>query len=695
MEFCDEIAYSIVVLQGMGNNPRIISLSSRKESAKRIKMSSDLQSEQAKTSIYYQTVLKQPLVPMTLRVGCINIQSNSQFDFYGKGDGQLKKLLLEIDSSMQKLSRNPVAAQIYSDEKPIIRFMSKKDIELSDFKNVQVENTRFFSMVDSDRDSPISLDTSAILSDETQPSNSFKKNYLCYSTQVTGSESNAEFIVKQIALHSDLLLIDGSVSSQLEVDEFLDSYSEEIEPKYIIVIRSGGTAEFIEANQTRTIQYLAWKELTDKLESALREMLLFDSLLKEFKNEILSGKDNKENAAIQRVVDYAGEKAVCYQNIAADFEYQGPIGSQASLFSWHNLFRRFVSMLSPKKANGKPSEPANTIEEGHQRNLDLQNKSKNCHRLFAHFLRADHLAVRYANAHRSSFILIYCLGAFALINAAIAIGFSQIGWLALTSALAEFFALVGIFLIYRNDHKKRYHIKWLEYRSLAEMLRMAPLLNSLGIAQSARGFERHRKDNDSDRVTAHNAGRTWLIIYTETLMRRIDFDQVKINKDSIVSAKSFLRETILKSQIRYHESNAHKMHVVGHNLGHFSYVLFVLAFIFVSGKLLTKLLAAMHLGIDYQMLSHIGHGLGFLAAVCPMLGSAAFAIRNHAEFDISSQRSIEMLKNLKQDVNTLDKMKDSVGYQQLIDQTLKTSLTMQSETADWLEIYEVKETEPG
>jgi len=305
------------------------------------------------------------------------------------------------------------------------------------------------------------------------------------------------------------------------------------------------------------------------------------------------------------------------------------------------------------------------------------------------------LAVQYANAHRSSFILIYCLAAFALINAALAIGFSTIGWLALSSALAEFFALVAIFLIYRNDHKKRYHIKWLEYRSLAELLRMAPVLNSLGTSQAATGFERHRDKLAEAKTTKHNAGRTWLIIYTESLMRWSRYKNTEINQDNLNAAKGFLNKNILQSQISYHQKNAHKMHIVGHNLGHFSFILFVMAFIFVSGKLITKLLAALHLGIDYNTLSHTGHILGVLAAICPMLGSAAFAIRNHAEFDISSQRSLAMLKLLNQNITQLQKLQTPIQFNQLIKQAFDISSTMQSETADWLEIYEVKETEPG
>lgn len=650
---------------------------------------------------WYQKVLAQALVPMTLRVGCFNLNQASRFDLYGNNEGFLQNLLLEVSACVSQLFKQSVASSIYSKETPIIRFISRHEMDLSNLENVQIEQMTIDMLAESDaakQPNPGTINQ-AVKEEYNQRAS------IEYSAEAIGAKNHSDFVFLQIASHSDLLIIDASDANDFSVNEFVGRNLSRCESTSIVIVRNNQQADFIAASSSKIDHGICGEVLTEKLKQELTEILLFDSLL-----ETKGIDDTKKIPALLRIADYAGEESLMYQKVDPDFDYQGPIASQTSWISWHNIFKRFVTWLAPKPTakSGKKSEPnRDSVKDNPLDNLNLQKNSENCHKLYAHFLRADHLAIRYANAHRSSFISIYCLGAFALINAAVAIAFSQIGWLALTSALAEFFALVGIFLIYKNDHKKRYHIKWLEYRSLAEMMRMTPLLNSIGITQSARGFERHRNKHESEAgsqnasdistspVTAHNAGRTWLIIYTESLMRWIGHDWVKINQQSLQSAKGFLKNSILKSQLSYHQSNAHKMHVVGHNLGHFSYILFVLAFIFVSGKLLTKGLAAMHLGLNYEMLSHIGHGLGVLAAICPMLGSAAFAIRNHAEFDISSQRSLAMIKSLRRDVEALDNMGESTNYQELVEQTIDTSLVMQAETADWLEIYEVKETEPG
>ena len=670
-------------------------------------MKDDLDLQSNGSNNWYQQVLNESLVPMTIRVGCI--QTNTGVRKLNRNFIP-EKIIHHIADELEQLIQEPVAKWIYAKESPVIRIVSNSTSNFSKQRNAGFENLLISSEFE-----------------RSNSENSEQDGSIFFSKEITEKKSATNFIFNQISSQSDVLVVDASTIDESRAPECETMrsdiellISENIALEYspcLIVLRENELFDFVSANSANVTTGLNVKELHLKLDSELKEILLFESLLNthNHKNEDvkdsgdgLGSEDIKEhsenkanleehNEAVQRIIDYNAESSLEMQELGSDFEYQGPIASSNSLISWHKVFRKFVSFLSPKiprlKDNLTQQSPGSETLENE--NLQSQQSSQTCHKLFAQFLRADHLAIRYANAHRSSFILIYCLGAFALINAAIAIGFAKIGWLALTSALLEFFALVGIFKLYKNDHNKRYHIKWLEYRSLAEMLRMAPLLNSLGITQSARGFERHRKQHDPELANKHNVGRIWLIIFTESLMRWINFDRVKINHKSLRSAKVFLREKILNSQINYHQDNAHKMHIVGHNLGHFSFILFVLAFVFVSGKLLTKFLASMQWGIDEVMLSQAGHGLGVLAAVCPMIGSAAFAIRNHAEFDISSQRSLAMLKNLKGDIDALDNMPEPIQYEELVELTVKTSLTMQSETADWLEIYEVKETEPG
>ena len=54
-----------------------------------------------------------------------------------------------------------------------------------------------------------------------------------------------------------------------------------------------------------------------------------------------------------------------------------------------------------------------------------------------------------------------------------------------------------------------------------------------------------------------------------------------------------------------------------------------------------------------------------------------------------------MIKSLEQSTAEIQAMNQPTEYSELAKVVAKTSNFMQSETADWLEIYEVKETEPG
>jgi hypothetical protein len=83
-----------------------------------------------------------------------------------------------------------------------------------------------------------------------------------------------------------------------------------------------------------------------------------------------------------------------------------------------------------------------------------------------------------------------------------------------------------------------------------------------------------------------------------------------------------------------------------------------------------------------------------LTAVFPILGTALFAIRNHSEFDISAQRSLTMLAFFN---SIYSSVRSKAGESSTAFDTDLKRLTDVSaqEMSDWLEIYEVKESEPG
>ena len=117
---------------------------------------------------------------------------------------------------------------------------------------------------------------------------------------------------------------------------------------------------------------------------------------------------------------------------------------------------------------------------------------------------------------------------------------------------------------------------------------------------------------------------------------------------------------------------------MGHGLHRVSFLLFWITMAVVLLKL-----------TGLPIANYIGAAL--LAAVLPAFASAAFAIRNHAEFDITAQRSQSMrvkLSRLRQQL--ADAPCDSKA---LADILLKTAETTMGETADWLQIFEVKQSE--
>jgi hypothetical protein len=86
--------------------------------------------------------------------------------------------------------------------------------------------------------------------------------------------------------------------------------------------------------------------------------------------------------------------------------------------------------------------------------------------------------------------------------------------------------------------------------------------------------------------------------------------------------------------------------------------------------------------------------VSLFTAVLPILGTALFAIRNHSEFDISAQRSLTMLAFFRSLHSAIVAKEDS-SSEALDQEFARLTEVSAREVSDWLEIYEVKESEPG
>ena len=438
---------------------------------------------------------------------------------------------------------------------------------------------------------------------------------------------------------------------------------------------------------------------TDLLQKELQRVLLFlDVLDQEGSDKRIDGQ--RKQKILGRFKQYQAEKnLLCRSNSPIDFDDTGPIeltekyeGRAAKAFdilkktiATPAMIKRELSLLKERNSETTASEKSGYIER------QLSKPSLNRH--FAAYLRADRLANYYASIHRSTFVLIYLLGALALIAAVSALAASENQWKVLIFVLVELGLLTAIFSYYRKDHREKYHDRWLEYRCLAEFLRPMHYLSLLGRPYAISNFRNTEEYLDREIIGHSAVGRSWLYIYTETISRWSGFNACRLDSDCKHSVSDFITTNWLNGQISYHTYNAATMRVLGRNLGRLSFCFFIATVIFVIGKLI---MLSMGL-IDNSEIakSFIPSAFAWLVAILPMCATTAYAIRNHAEFDISAQRSLTMRAALIFRRNKLNINQTTLTSSQMTDILDEIATITIKETADWLEIYEVKESELG
>ncbi|MCK5346338.1 MAG: hypothetical protein KAR20_23170, partial [Candidatus Heimdallarchaeota archaeon] len=226
-------------------------------------------------SDWYQKILAQALVPMTLRVGCFHLNRTSRFDLYADKDGGLQNLVLEISSCVDHLSKQTTASSIYSDETPIIRFISRQAMDISPLENVQIENMTIAMLSESEAFTKDFPEDTIYSEKENHPKNAS----IQYSAEVISGQNHSDFIFGQIASHSDLLIIDASDSSDFTLNEFVSRNLCVCETICIVIVRNNEFSDFIATNSSEIEHCISGEILAKKLSLELSEILLFNSLL--------------------------------------------------------------------------------------------------------------------------------------------------------------------------------------------------------------------------------------------------------------------------------------------------------------------------------------------------------------------------------------------------------------------------------
>jgi hypothetical protein len=252
--------------------------------------------------------------------------------------------------------------------------------------------------------------------------------------------------------------------------------------------------------------------------------------------------------------------------------------------------------------------------------------------LLVSYAWADTLADHYANLTRSSIVLNYLMaaGAVALALAGYALGWTHENHPAHAWAVAWIVGeLVLILLIVANTYlgnAQRWHERWMDYRVLAERIRLQRVLAPLGRITPHTRRPAHLSFGD--------LRGTWVGWYFRALVRDLGmiggrYDDVHVEAARAVLVKLLADDSA--GQIGWHQSNARRCHTVEARLHIIGLGLFIA----------TGIVCAVHLWHHWPWLT-------LAAATLPAVGAAMGAIAMHTHLDRVAKHSAAMAEHLEQ-----------------------------------------------
>jgi len=303
-------------------------------------------------------------------------------------------------------------------------------------------------------------------------------------------------------------------------------------------------------------------------------------------------------------------------------------------------------------------------------------------RFSKHYAWSNGLSIYYGNMHRSSFLINYILGAIAVFFALVCIAFSiagkaQTGWI-----VAELIVIITILIHTHHGLKMRWHQKWIDYRLLAERLRMSRCLALFGGGNSELVYNKHLS-------TYGNPAHTWMSWHYQSIVRAAGIPPLKFNEQYLTSCQELWKEGLLKNQIKYHRLTTlrfEKMNIRLHKIGDS---------LFIATMILCILHLA-HIWIERNsnftwIPENIANLTSALCAFLPVLGATCAAIRNHSEVQRLAQRSKAMdealcvLQKEFKDISIKDKSLTSVQLHNIANQI---NHLMTNEMLDWRVVFQ-------
>jgi hypothetical protein len=298
-----------------------------------------------------------------------------------------------------------------------------------------------------------------------------------------------------------------------------------------------------------------------------------------------------------------------------------------------------------------------------------------------HYAWANGLSIYYGSIYRSAFLVNFVLGAIAVFLALVCIGMDVTGRAQIVWITAELGVITGIVVLTTLGWRRDWHRRWIDYRMLAERLRVARCASLFGGGGPQMVHAGHQS-------TYGNPLHTWMHWHYRAIERAVGLPDILFRKGYLESCQEFWKESFINDQQDYHHRTGERFGVLNTRLHLASTALFIATLVACAFHVL-------HFFIEsesaFAWLPHRFTGwLTVLSAFLPAVGAALAAIRSQAETQRVTQRSLAMEAELENIGKTLSAIPvessylTSVPLRECLD---RVSALMIREMLDWRVVF--------
>ena len=302
------------------------------------------------------------------------------------------------------------------------------------------------------------------------------------------------------------------------------------------------------------------------------------------------------------------------------------------------------------------------------------------HGVLGRFAWADGISAHLSDTYRGSMVVNFVLSAAAVISGVAYLPFVGSEW-KWPFAAFEVLLLGAILAITWIGQRRRWHGRWFETRRVAEYLRHAPLLLSLGAARAPGRWPR-------------SADAAWPEHYARHALREAGLPRVSITRAYLRAALTGLIAPHVAAQRAYHAAKAQRLAAAHHNLDRLSERSFQLAVAAAAGFLLIA--AANALGwVDDRPFSVLAKVFTFLGVALPTFGGCLAGIRFFGDFErfaAISRVTAAKLETVERRITLILRAPDSaLDYASVTALAHATDDIVVSEIENWQSVFEAKQ----